>query len=269
MKAAFRLIQPPPRSTRAGISIVFASACILSVVSFLDTAPPWIVIVSLFLVALSVLARELQALHLALFTVLLVASSLRPSLHTWPLFLLIPLLGYFAVALSVPKLRTTILWMHGGRLRRDIMLIVLAVAVVSGIALFVWYRAIRPDLAIQLGHMPAMPLWMFPLAGLGFSLGNAALEELAYRGIIMQALDSAGGPGLLSVIVQAWLFGAAHYRAGFPNGTWGLAMATVYGIMLGGLRHRSRGMLAPWLAHVLADGVVFTILVSIVLRRAG
>jgi membrane protease YdiL (CAAX protease family) len=200
---------------------------------------------------------------------LVVAASLRPSLHGWPFLLLIPLIGYYAVALTVPKLRTTILWMHAGSFSRDVMLLALAIAVVSGMALFAWYRAIRPDLTIQLGHVPAMSVWMFPLAGLGFSLGNAAMEELAYRGIIMQALDSAAGPGLMSVLVQAWLFGAAHYRAGFPNGTWGLAMATVYGIMLGGLRRRSQGMLAPWMAHVIADGVVFTILGYIVLRSTG
>jgi membrane protease YdiL (CAAX protease family) len=149
------------------------------------------------------------------------------------------------------------------------MLLALCIVLVSGIALSAWYRAIGPDLTVQLAHFPAMPVWMFPFAGFGFSLGNAVMEEFAYRGIILQALDSAAGPGLLSLLVQAWLFGALHYREGFPNGAWGLVMTAVYGIMLGVLRRRSQGMLAPWAVHVFADCVIFTILAGMVLKSAG
>jgi membrane protease YdiL (CAAX protease family) len=73
----------------------------------------------------------------------------------------------------------------------------------------------------------------------------------------------------LSLLVQAWLFGALHYREGFPNGAWGLVMTAVYGIMLGVLRRRSQGMLAPWAVHVFADCVIFTILAGMVLKSAG
>jgi len=81
----------------------------------------------------------------------------------------------------------------------------------------------------------------------------------------MQALDSATGPGFISLFVQAWLFGAMHYLQGFPNGLWGIAMTVTYGVMLGWLRRRSQGMLTPWLAHVFADIVIFIILVGIML----
>jgi len=147
------------------------------------------------------------------------------------------------------------------------MLLALAVAALSGTALYGWYRVLNPDLSIHLENFPDMPIWLFPLAGLGFSLANAAMEEIAFRGIIMQALDSAAGPGLLSVLVQAWLFGAMHYLRGFPNGKGGLAMTVAYGIMLGGLRRRGQGMFAPWIAHVFADCVVFTMLAGMVLKK--
>jgi hypothetical protein len=39
-------------------------------------------------------------------------------------------------------------------------------------------------------------------------------------------------------------------------------MASVYGLLLGYLRYRSRGMLAPWLAHTGTDIAVFTIVAS-------
>jgi membrane protease YdiL (CAAX protease family) len=93
------------------------------------------------------------------------------------------------------------------------------------------------------------------------------MEEIVFRGVFMQALDSAFGADGMSVTIQAWLFGAMHYREGFPNGGWGLAMACVYGIMLGTIRRRSKGMLAPWLVHAWADLVIFVILAGIALRR--
>jgi len=266
MKRSTRLIHPPSRSSRGGIIIIFTAAFILTIVSFSDRASTWIVALSFILVASSVLLRDLQAFHLSWFTATFVtAPYVLPSLHSWPFLLLIPLLGYCAVALSVPKLRSTICYMHIGSINREIILLGLLIIIISGIALYAWYRAIGPDLTVQLAHFSHMPAWIFPLAGLGFSFGNALIEEFVYRGIILQALDSAAGSGFLSLLVQAWLFGALHYREGFPNSTCGLLMTSVYGIMLGGLRRRSQGMLAPWVVHAVADCVIFTILAGMVL----
>jgi CAAX protease family protein len=269
MKAFSRLIHLPPRSSRRGIIIIFSATLILTIVSFSGRASIWVVALSFILVAASVLLHELQAFHLTWFTTAFVtAPYVLPSLHGWPFLLFIPLLGYCALALAVPKLRSTICYLHIGRLSRDVILLGLFIVIISCIALSAWYRAIGPDLTVPLSHFPHMSVWMFPLAGLGFSLGNAAIEEFVYRGIILQALDSAAGSGFLSLLVQAWLFGALHFREGFPNGTLGVVMTVVYGIMLGGLRRRSQGMLAPWAVHVIADCVIFTILAGMVLNRA-
>ena len=108
---------------------------------------------------------------------------------------------------------------------------------------------------------------MLPVAAIGFPMLNAAMEEFAFRGIIMQSLDSALGAGNLSVLTQATLFGLFHYAAGFPNGGWGLVMVTIYGFMLGMLRRRSQGLLACWTAHVLADIVIFGILAVFVIAE--
>jgi len=270
MKASFRLIHSPPRSSPGGTIIIFAAAFILTIASFAEQTSTCVVALSFVLVASSVLTRELQAFHLTWFTAAFVtAPYVLPTLHGWPFHLLFPLLCYSALALAVPKLRATVCYMHTGRLSRDVILIALCTVFVSSIALSIWYRAVGPDLTVQLAHFPSMPVWMLPLAGLGFSLGNATIEELVYRGIILQALESAAGSRLVSLLVQAWLFGALHYREGFPNGAWGLAMTAVYGIMLGVLRRRSQGMLAPWVVHVFADCVIFTILAGMVLNGKG
>jgi len=41
-----------------------------------------------------------------------------------------------------------------------------------------------------------------------------------------------------------------------------VALAAVYGLMLGAMRLRSGGLLAPWIAHVLTDLVIFVLIVK-------
>jgi hypothetical protein len=108
-----------------------------------------------------------------------------------------------------------------------------------------------------------MAPWLVPLAGVAFALLNAAVEEAIFRGIFLQALDSAVGAGIIPLVIQAVIFGWMHYsEAGCPRGLVGVAMATVYGLLLGTLRYRARGMLSPWLAHVGTDITVFAIVAT-------
>lgn len=109
-----------------------------------------------------------------------------------------------------------------------------------------------------------MPRWHLGLlipVGLGFAMLNAAIEESVYRGIFMQGLDAALGAGRLAVILQAVPFGLIHLD-GIPGGWAGAGMAMVYGLMLGAIKRRAQGMLAPFLAHTLADVVIFILLAS-------
>ncbi len=267
------LIEPPPRSAPFGTIIILAVALIFSLAALRAHASPWTAGAAILLFVIAAILREIQAVHLMLLCAvtaaapfLLTALHFAPS-HPWPSSTLIPILLYLAVTLAVPSLRKSILWMRPGRPGRDVLLLTAVTAVLSGIALYLWYRALHPDLSPHLANMPTMPVWLFPLAGLGFSLLNAAMEEFVFRGVVMQALDGALGAGNASITVQAWLFGAAHYIHGFPNGVSGLVMTFVYGVLLGAIRRRSGGMLAPWLAHACGDMVVFTILAGTVLCK--
>ena len=127
-----------------------------------------------------------------------------------------------------------------------------------------WVLIEKPDLDHHIALIPEMPVWLYPLAAVGFAFLNAATEEAVFRGIMMEALDSAMGDGLWSVAAQAVSFAALHYVAGFPNGVSGFVMTLLYGFMLGIVRRRSKGMLAPWVAHVAADIVIFATLSIIV-----
>jgi uncharacterized protein len=70
------------------------------------------------------------------------------------------------------------------------------------------------------------------------------------------------------LIIQAVSFGVAHYRNGFPNGIVGSAMAATFGIMLGIIRRKSKGILAGWLAHTAVDAAIFTMIVHFI-RQAS
>jgi LmbE family N-acetylglucosaminyl deacetylase len=82
--------------------------------------------------------------------------------------------------------------------------------------------------------------------GLIFSMVNAAVEEGAYRGVLMHGLDSALGRGPAALVLQALAFRALHVQ-GFPRGALGVGLASIFGLLMGIIRRRADGMLAPWL----------------------
>ena len=264
MTHSSRFISAPQRSSTVGSIHIGLSVLLLTLVSFTHTVPPTISLSALVLLATAWLFRDPQPKHLAVFAVTLIAVRyLLPGLRPWPYTLLIPLLASFCIGLLVPNMRRSFSWLRCGALGKEEVISIAVVASVSGIALYIWVVALKPDLALHVNNIPHMPLWLFPLAGLAFAAANAAMEEFIYRGLIMQVLDSAAGAGVLSLLVQAWLFGAMHYLHGFPNAGWGVAMTFIYGVMLGWLRRRSQGLLASWIAHVFADLVIFIVVVGV------
>ncbi len=268
MKRAAALIPPTGRSTAAGSVVILAAVAPFSLAVLLPVPSVWTIIISFLTLVAAVICRDDNAVHLTLFTFFLALFPfVRPSLRAWPYQLLLPLLVCGIIVLAVPRLRRAIQWFRPGRIGRDIAVLIAAISAVSGVFLYLWYRTFSPDLSRHLAYFRGLPFALYLPAGIVFSVTNAALEEIIFRGMVMQSLEAAAGPGLISLAGQAWLFGAAHFEHGFPNGTWGVALAFAYGVMLGAVRRRSRGLLAPWLAHVAADAVIFAILAAIILMR--
>jgi membrane protease YdiL (CAAX protease family) len=265
---AANLVHPPPRSAPGGIAVICAVVAILSAYM---VAPHgfdlWAVAAAAILAVCAIALRSIHAVHLSLFGLIWIALPLLvPVFRPWPVCLIVPLVVYGILVATLPPLRHSFGWLGRGSLRPDILKLILATIVVSGVALIIWYLAVRPDTRHLVRFMPPMPVWLYPFAGLGFAMGNAALEETIFRGIVMDALDSAFGPGRTSILLQSVPFALLHFHGGFPYGFWGLAMTFIYGLMLGAIRRRSQGMLAPWLAHVGADTVIFAILAWIALH---
>ncbi len=174
-----------------------------------------------------------------------------------------PLLVALAVLLAVS--RFPVRWLVRGEIGAAVMPWVAAIAVAAGAALVAWWLLARPDvsdltLASGLRHAVAHPA-VLAVALLGWSALNAVAEELFFRGALQHALTASLGR-TAGIAAQALTFGLIHYR-GFPRGWSGVVLATTFGLMVGALRQRAGGLLAPWLAHVAADVVIAIILMSV------
>ena len=171
------------------------------------------------------------------------------------------LLCYAGVVRSVPWLRGTATWARWGSFDRDVRLLSAAACLVAAVALLSWYLLLHPNVAdIVKAFVPDLPLGLLIVGGLIFSMVNAAVEEGAYRGVILHALDTSIGPGFAALLLQALAFGAVHI-GGFPRGWLGVGLACIYGLFMGFIRRRAGGMFAPWIAHVFTDVVIAGIVV--------
>jgi len=179
----------------------------------------------------------------------------------WPLPLVFALVLYGGLAALYAPARNAFAWVRLGSFAPEVRWLVLFTVLVSASALVVWYQLARPDVSMFRARIRPLPLLVLPLAGLGFATVNAAAEEAVYRGFIQCALESSIGFGAAALLLQALAFGLWHIN-GFPRGGAGVVLAFVYGLMLGMIRRRAGGMLAPWAAHVCADVVIFSILVT-------
>jgi CAAX protease family protein len=172
---------------------------------------------------------------------------------------------YATVASRVPWFRKATSWLSVGRLDGRILALGAAFAAISGTTLLLWYVTARPDLTdLVETFIPDWPLSLVVPAAFLFSVVNAAVEEAAYRGVVLGALDKARLTAPAALVVQAVAFAALHFRAGFPRGVVGVGLTFVYGLVLGALCRRAGGLMAPFITHVLTDLVIVTIVLALV-----
>lgn len=134
---------------------------------------------------------------------------------------------------------------------------------VTPVALLGWLFALHPDLSDIRAMLPDLPLAAMIAGGVAFAFVNAILEELVWRGVLQDRLAVLFGSGG-AIALQAASFGL-HHLHGVPRGAVGVLLAGTWAAMLGLLRRRSGGLLAPILAHVVADATI----AIIVLLRLG
>jgi membrane protease YdiL (CAAX protease family) len=189
-------------------------------------------------------------------------AALAGTWYIWPAYLLVPILVAGLLGSLTGFGRDFLEAARVGRLGRSEWIVIALVALVAGIALIGWVELLQPDLGRLRAMLPQWPLIGLLAAGLTFSVFNALFEELIWRGILLDWLRTFMSPAA-AVLIQAISFGAAHYM-GFPSGFVGSGLAAVYGVMLGALTVRANGLLAPIIAHIAADAVIFAVVAGLI-----
>lgn len=178
----------------------------------------------------------------------------------WQAAMPLAFLTWWIASRSVPSLRASG-WLIMGSVPWPQTILC---AAATPIALATWVSLMSPDLSDLLNQIPQVA-WPVLLAGaVLFMFVNAIGEELIWRGLFTDRLASMFGP-LTAIMIQGISFGAQHAQ-GVPRGLVGMGLAGMWGIMLGWLRRSSGGMLAPILAHLVADATV-AVIVLVLARR--
>lgn len=272
MHANAEPVSPPPTRPRRAAGrgaleprLVLGIAGVFSLAAFPDLPPPLVLAAAILPLGLIAAARNLGSpLGLAIATVASLALSALPGLSgLWPAPPLLALGVYLIATRAVPALGGRPAWLAAGRIGPAEVAIAAVFAVAAVAALLIWTALARPDLADLQARLPTgLSLPLLVGTGLTFAVLNAIAEEALFRGILQDALASALRSTPLALTLQAVAFGLAHFQ-GFPRGWSGVALATLYGAMMGGLRLRTGGILLPILAHVVADATIFAILVGL------
>jgi membrane protease YdiL (CAAX protease family) len=264
-------IEPPPRADRAGSAAVLTILTAYAATGPLPQPDQVMVVVVLIVATLAAIAvRCPYAVHAGVLTIvyLVVLSSSRIAV-LWPLPLVIILGVYGAVARSVPWLRESSGWLKRGHIDRTSWAMMGGFVAASATALVVWRYWTSTDMAIfrpYVPNVPNVPIALWPIGLVAIAALNAAFEEIIWRGVLLYAVESAVGPGWIAWLLQGIGFGIWHYQ-GFPHGWVGVGLATIFALMMGALRIRSKGMLAPFIAHVFADVTIFTLVAAMVLAK--
>ncbi|MEZ0255859.1 MAG: lysostaphin resistance A-like protein [Chthoniobacter sp.] len=203
-----------------------------------------------------------RPLHAVLLIALTAAATLVPVFRLWPLLWLVPLAGYAALVRIVPQLRATFRPWRFGRITTTGGVATAIIAVGSCSVLVTFHSLTHPDVSTFGRFLPVSTLGGVLAVGVLFSIFNALFEEIIFRGVLFDAIESQWGAGV-AIAATAFLFGYGHMH-GYPPVGLGAVLAGTYGVCLGWLRVFSSGLGLPVIAHIAADATIFTIV-----ARAG
>lgn len=218
--------------------------------------------VALLLVALTGTALRSgssAAVDAIVMTDLLYAAVAIRVLGLWPLPAAVAVVAAFGLACRSPRAMLWRSWLRCGRSVPEAAWLLAATVVVTAVAVVAWQHFF--DGQLPRAYRDAahdQPVGLILSAGAGFALINAAVEEAQFRGVLQTSLEQLTRPAG-AVLVQAAAFGLLHVVE-IPTELVGAVMAGSWGVLLGVLRHRTQGILAPYVAHVAADLTIVAML---------
>jgi membrane protease YdiL (CAAX protease family) len=194
---------------------------------------------------------------LSFFALTIVAGQF-PRLCVWPWLWVVPFGGYGCLVALIPGLRRTFkVWRFGTVTRSAVAATAFTSLGACGV-LVAFDRLHRPDVSSYAYFLRVPQLGGIAIAGVLFTLFNALFEEIAFRGLLFDAVESQSGRAT-AIIITAVIFGVCHIQ-GYPPGLVGAVLAGVFGAALGWLRAKTGGLGLPVVAHILADATIYCLI---------
>lgn len=204
-------------------------------------------------------AARLGGVHGGIFIAILVSTAALFPVLGWPWYLLAPLAAYAVVAALAP-LRRTAPQLRIGRMSGLPLAGAIFLSAATAAVLVAFDAFLQPDTSELAAKIPVADFGSLAVAGVCFSILNAIMEELVFRGVLYEALAAEWGDAT-AIIVGAAIFGLAHIH-GYPPGPLGGFLAGGFGVALGMLRWWTGGLGLPVACHIAADATIFTLLAS-------
>lgn len=188
----------------------------------------------------------------------------RYAINFPQLYFLPSIIIYVAIILKIHAFRTKVTWLNLGRLDKLTVALMFSMSLLTALSLLIWAVFIKKDLSEFQAFIPDIPLSLLMLYGLMFPLFNALFEEFMARAVLYDGFYRLFKNIGFVILWQAVVFSLWHVQ-GFPGGVVGVVMVFIWSVLLGAIRYRSGGMLAPYIAHVLADLSIALIVFALVI----
>ena len=175
---------------------------------------------------------------------------------------LLPVCIYLFIVFRNEHLRKEITWWKRGEFDKTIIILIIFIVILTGLSLIIWSLYFKQNLDHFLDFIPDIPFILLLLYGLAFPVFNGFFEEFLARAVLFDGFSELFRNYITVIFSQAIIFAIWHYR-GFPGGIIGMSMVFIWSVALGYIRYRSKGMLAPLIAHFFADLSIAMILLFV------
>lgn len=179
----------------------------------------------------------------------------------WPLSFIVPIFIFFVMVSRFKLTGCEFESLRLGNFNNSTLLIMFPVIVLSSSALIVWSILAKPELSDLQKNLPYNSPLIIIFLGLLFSVFNAIWEEIIFKGILWNGVKKLSNSFMIVNFFQGLLFGIMHLH-GFPSGITGAYLSGIYGLLIGFIREKSNGLLAPIVTHFFADITIFIIIAT-------